>query len=88
MNCSHCGGVMRGSAGLTVGGVHYPLCHPDDGMDCYRLVTVYKHPSKECPCVGGFLPPQMVLTPENGFRRALQTLDQAIAAVATAAGEG
>lgn len=50
MNCSHCQCIMRGSAGLTLDGVHYPLCHPDEGMDCYRLVTVYKHPVVGCSC--------------------------------------
>ncbi len=50
MICSHCGGVMRGSAGLSLDGVHHPLCHPDTGMDCYRLVTVFKHPVTGCPC--------------------------------------
>jgi hypothetical protein len=31
------------------GGREYDLCHPDDGLDCYRLVTVYKHPIDNCP---------------------------------------
>lgn len=24
-----------------------PLCHPNSGLDCYRLVTVYHH---QMPC--------------------------------------
>lgn len=41
--CGHCQRPMRGmaSAGSTW------LCHPDDGMDCYRLVTLYGH---RVPC--------------------------------------
>lgn len=36
--CGHCGKQMRGSA--SIDGV--PVCHPSwDGLDCYRLVTVY-----------------------------------------------
>lgn len=38
---------MRGSAGITMHGLDYPLCHPDVGLDCYRLVTVYRH---HLPC--------------------------------------
>ncbi len=85
--CSHCGEPMRGSAGLTLGGVHHRLCHPDNGMDCYRLVTVFRHPIVDCPCVDGVLPEGMLRTPANGYVGALQTLDEAIAAV-LAVGEG
>jgi hypothetical protein len=81
--CSHCGEPMRGLAGLTVEGVHYRLCHPDEGMDCYRLVTVYRHPAKDCPCAGGSLPEEVSRTPENGYLGTM-TLDAAIAAVAAA----
>ncbi len=42
--CGHCSRPMRGSASLN----DTALCHPDDGMDCYRLVTIYKH---EMPCM-------------------------------------
>lgn len=56
--CAHCGGPMRGSAGLQWMGVagstplRFDLCHPPDvGMDCYRLVTVYGHQIVDCPCV-------------------------------------
>jgi hypothetical protein len=37
--CGHCQRPMRGHA--STGGVW--LCHPDDGMDCYTLVTLYGH---------------------------------------------
>lgn len=30
---------MHGS--IHKDGVNYPLCHPDEGLDCYHLVTVY-----------------------------------------------
>jgi hypothetical protein len=35
---------VRGSAAIFVDGVEIPLCHPDLGLDCYHLVTVYKEP--------------------------------------------
>jgi hypothetical protein len=41
--CGHCQRPIRGMG--SVGGTF--LCHPDDGMDCYRLVTLYGHPM---PC--------------------------------------
>lgn len=41
--CAHCGHHLRGSAFAG----DAPLCHPDRGQDCYRLVTVYQHPM---PC--------------------------------------
>lgn len=42
--CVHCGGELRGYAGVETG----LICHPDTlGLDCYRLVTVYHH---ETPC--------------------------------------
>lgn len=41
--CSHCLRPMAGFASLN----DDPLCHPDEGIDCYHLVTVYKH---EMPC--------------------------------------
>lgn len=39
--CAHCGRRFRVGGSIFTGGVEYPLCHPDDGLDCYRLVTVY-----------------------------------------------
>jgi hypothetical protein len=39
-SCAHCGKV-----GETYGQLNNsPLCHPNVGMDCYRLVTVYHEP--------------------------------------------
>ncbi len=43
-DCGHCGGPQRGYAALG----DTPLCHPDGGLDCYRLVTVYGHGA---PCI-------------------------------------
>lgn len=42
-DCGHCLEPMvgYGSAGKQL------LCHPDIGMDCYKLVTLYKHTT---PC--------------------------------------
>lgn len=44
--CAHCLGPQGGSAQVN----DSPLCHPADGLDCYRLVTVYGHamPCTEC----------------------------------------
>lgn len=43
-----CGKEQRGSAGIWAasdGGSEYvPLCHPDEGQDCYHLATVYHRP--------------------------------------------
>lgn len=44
--CAHCANERRGYASVGV----QPLCHPDAGMDCYRLVTVY---GCTMPCNGG-----------------------------------
>jgi hypothetical protein len=41
--CAHCGGPQRGY-GRAEG---KPLCHPDDGLDCYNLVTMSGH---DMPC--------------------------------------
>lgn len=42
--CAHCGRPGPMHASLLRGGRTFPLCHPDDGLDCYRLVTVYGEP--------------------------------------------
>ena len=44
--CAHCLGPQRGSAQVN----DSPLCHPNDGMDCYHLATVYGHamPCNSC----------------------------------------
>jgi hypothetical protein len=47
--CAHCGRPVRGTAFVN----DDPLCHPDDGMDCYRLATVYGHPLPCPPCRAG-----------------------------------
>lgn len=41
--CRHCWRPQRGRASVY----GEPVCHPDQGMDCYHLVTVYGHPM---PC--------------------------------------
>lgn len=41
--CGHCGGPQVGYA--AVHGT--PVCHPDDGLDCYMLVTTWGH---SMPC--------------------------------------
>lgn len=55
VRCWHCGQPAQGYA--TAGKAR--LCHPDDGMDCYRLVTVYKHPLTGGDC--GVCNPQAVV---------------------------
>ena len=50
--CVHCGRDGVGSRERGYGYSDGPLCHPnDDGPDCYRLVTVYHHPTP-CDCDG------------------------------------
>ncbi|TDC34205.1 hypothetical protein E1211_17815 [Micromonospora sp. 15K316] len=44
--CGHCRTPMRGYARL--GDIW--LCHPDDGLDCYRMVTLYGHGAPCFPC--------------------------------------
>lgn len=39
-SCGHCGSD-REVHGWANG---VPLCHPNAGLDCYRLVTVYREP--------------------------------------------
>jgi hypothetical protein len=55
--CGHCHKAQRGFASVTVDGDSVPLCHPDDGPDCYHLVTVYHHPMPcpDCPGQVGML---------------------------------
>lgn len=48
--CTHCQQPQRGFASLTLSGIEFPLCHPDTGMDCYRLVTIYRHTPNRCRC--------------------------------------
>ncbi len=44
--CGHC--RQRAIGHASVGKVR--VCHPDSGMDCYRLVTVYRHWMPCRPC--------------------------------------
>jgi hypothetical protein len=45
--CHHCWGPVKGWASFDGNA----LCHPDFGLDCYHLVTVYDH-EMACPqCV-------------------------------------
>lgn len=44
--CGHCTHPALGMAAAN--GVQ--LCHPDDNIDCYRLVTIYHHPTPCRPC--------------------------------------
>lgn len=47
--CAHCRGQRYGHATAYNGlGGRVKLCHPDEGMDCYRLVTIYRH---SLPCL-------------------------------------
>lgn len=39
--CAHCGKQFRIGGSLYRDGSTYPLCHPNEGLDCYHLVTVY-----------------------------------------------
>ena len=45
--CGHCGKPPVGFAQAN----NVSLCHPDVGLDCYALVTVYRH-SMPCDRVG------------------------------------
>jgi hypothetical protein len=50
MGCAHCERRMNNLAGGFSKGYHNePLCHPNvpNRPDCYKLVTLYKHPT---PC--------------------------------------
>lgn len=43
--CAHCGKAARGFASVTGSkGESLRVCHPDEGLDCYHLVTVYNEP--------------------------------------------
>jgi len=42
--CAHCGEQFRHGASLTTPEGHWDLCHPDEGLDCYHLVTVWREP--------------------------------------------
>jgi len=52
---------MRGNAGIC-DPEPKPLCHPDSGMDCYTLVTVYGH-GMPCDCAAGDVEPDADVIP-------------------------
>jgi transcriptional regulator with XRE-family HTH domain len=64
--CGHCGEPQRGYASLW--GI--PLCHPNEGLDCYRLVTVYGHgaPCLTQPCYDPH-PTESDQVPRGGWTR-------------------
>ncbi len=41
--CAHCGLLIIGYGSVN----DAPLCHPTTGLDCYHLVTLYRH---SMPC--------------------------------------
>jgi len=50
--CSHCKQPLRGHGSVTSApGEVDELCHPNEGMDCYHLVTLYKHPMPCWSCI-------------------------------------
>jgi hypothetical protein len=49
--CTHCGKPQVGAAGVQLNDQFFDLCHPDQGTDCYRLVTIYHHPIVDCLCM-------------------------------------
>lgn len=63
-------------------GIHHPLCHPETGMDCYRLVTIFRHPVIECPLCSGLLDPR-TYTGEFPPDGSTPTVDDLVAALAT-----
>lgn len=61
--CAHCQGAMRGFSSVNDDW----LCHPDEGPDCYRLVTVYHHPMPclQCPGKTGINTLEQTLNPDG-----------------------
>lgn len=49
IRCEHCTGVVLGYATVYFDGKSYSVCHPNTGLDCYKLVTLYHHGS-QCYC--------------------------------------
>lgn len=70
-DCGHCGKPVHlgGAVGAT------RLCHPDEDMDCYHLVTVYKHPMP-CDCDGTLA--RVGMTPDESLRASIADLYRAI----------
>lgn len=71
--CAHCGKIGEAYGQLNSS----PLCHPNVGMDCYRLVTIYgEEIGARLP--GGRLDYMPTPIPDNGkVRRFGLDLDQA-----------
>ena len=47
--CAHCEKPQRGRASYNM----EPLCHPNEGMDCYTLVSREHHEMPCYPCQTG-----------------------------------
>lgn len=43
VRCVHCSGIVLGYSTLDVDNKTYRVCHPNTGLDCYKLMTVYSH---------------------------------------------
>jgi hypothetical protein len=48
--CQHCSGIVIGHATVYFDDKSYPVCHPNTGLDCYKLVTIYNHTRWCFPC--------------------------------------
>lgn len=70
--CAHCGGPQVGFASVNLA----PLCHPDYGLDCYRLVTVYGH-LMPCECRGKSENPDNDVCDRCQYRRFEHPVDPA-----------
>lgn len=81
MTCAHCRRVQVGRAGITirnpetgVGLAEMALCHPDYGLDCYRLVTVHGH-AMPCPSCRESDHPDRDVCDRCGYRRVEHVVD-------------
>lgn len=54
--CGYCLAWRGGSAAITTDSGTVYLCHPDQGQDCYRLVTVYHKPLADGRVWAGGIP--------------------------------
>lgn len=77
--CAHCQRVQAGYGMVTVkdasGTIRdQPLCHPDQGLDCYRLVTIYRHPMP-CGCRGPSDHPDQDVCDDCDYRRFEHVVD-------------
>lgn len=71
--CAHCRGPQIGYAAKG----EDLLCHPDYGLDCYRLVTVYGH-GMPCDCRGESSNPDNDRCYQCGYRRFEHLVDEAL----------